>query len=89
MQNNNTPELESFYIKLELFHISFGQLEGLELIKVINTLADNVFKHQITLSNKTVLPITVPAPYVFNFSTNSQYNNTEFQGLLIDSGALI
>ena len=62
-------------------------MEGLEPITVVNTLADNVFKHQITRCDETVSPITDPAPYVFNSSTDSQYNNAEFKGLLIDSGA--
>ena len=86
-QNNNIPKPESFYIKSEQFHISFGQLEDLEPIIIVNTLADNTFKYQITLSDKTVLPITVPAPYVFNSLTNSQYNNTQFKGLFINSSA--
>lgn len=38
------------------------------------------------MSDKTTLSTTL-APYVFNLSTNSQYNNTEFKGLLSDSGA--
>ena len=54
---------------------------------VVNTLADNAFKHQITLSDKTVLPITIPTPYLFNSSTDLQYNDIKFKGLLIDSGA--
>ena len=50
-------------------------------------LADNAFKHRITLSDKTVLPTTVPAPYVFNLPTDSHYNDIEFKGLLIYLGA--
>lgn len=45
-----------------------------------------MFKHQITLNNKTVSPITSTF-YVFNLSTDSQYNNIEFKGWLINSGA--
>lgn len=59
-------------------------LKGFEFIIAVNTLADNAFKHQITLSDKIVPSITVPVPYVFNSSTDSQYNNTEFKGLLIN-----
>lgn len=44
-------------------------------------------KHKITLSDETVSPIT-PTPYVFNSSIDSWYNDTEFKGLLIDSGTL-
>ena len=51
---------------------------------VVNTFADNAFKHHIILSDKTVSPITL-TPYVFNSSNNSQYNDTEFKVLLIDS----
>ena len=53
---------------------------------VVNTLADNAFKHQITLIDKTASPIS-SAPYVFNSSTYSRYKENEFKGLLIDSGA--
>ena len=61
-------------------------LEGSESITVINTLADNAFKYQIILGDKTVSPIT-SALYIFNLSTNSKYNDTEFQALLIDLSA--
>ena len=54
-------------------------------ITVVNTLADNTFKYQIILSDEIVLSITDLAPYVFNFSTDLQYNDAEFKGLLIDS----
>ena len=47
-QNDNIPEPESFYIESEQFHTFFGQLEGSEPITVVNTLADNAFKHQIS-----------------------------------------
>lgn len=87
MQNDNTPELESFYIESEQFHTYFGQLKGSESITIVNTLAYNAFKHQIILSDKTVLPTTVPAPYVFNLSIDSWYNDMEFKGLPIDSRA--
>ena len=87
MQNDNIHKPKSFYIVSELFHTSFGQLKSLESITVINTLADNAFKHQIILSDETISPITVPIPYVFNLSTDLQYNDTEFKELLINLGA--
>lgn len=68
--NNYTVESESFYTKLEQFHISFGQLKGFKSETVVNILTDNTFKYQITLSNNTVSPIIVFAPYVFNVSTD-------------------
>lgn len=70
MQNNNTPEFEWFYIELKQFHIFFGWFKGWKFIKVVNTLANNTFKHQITLNNKIILLIIVPTSYVFNISTN-------------------
>ena len=36
------------------------------------------------MNDKTTLLITL-VPYVFNLSTDSQYNDTKFKGLLIDS----
>ena len=54
---------------------------------VVNTLADNAFKHRITLSNKMVLPITVSTSYLFNSSTDLRYNDIEFKRLFIDSEA--
>ena len=89
MHNNNTPKPKLFYIESEQFHIFFGQLKISEPITIINILANNAFKYQIIPSDEIVLPITVPTPYVFNSSTDSQYKNTEFKGLIIDSSALI
>lgn len=80
------PTTESLYTESEQFHTSFGQLEDSESITIVNTLADNAFKHRITLSDETVSPIT-PTSYVFNSSTDSRYNDTEFKELLINSGA--
>lgn len=61
-------------------------MQGSESIIAINTLANNAFKYQIILSNKTVSPITC-ALYVFNLSIDLQYNDTEFKELLMDSNA--
>lgn len=86
MENDNILEPESFYIKSEQFYTSTDQLQSSKSLTVVNTLADNAFKHQITLSDITVSPIT-PASYIFNLSTNSEYNDNKCQRLLIDSGA--
>lgn len=69
---------------LKQFHILIDQLQSFDLITVIYILTDIAFKHQITLSNKTILPITVSTFYVFNLSTDSQYNDSEFKGLFIN-----
>lgn len=52
--NDCIPEFESFFHMLEQFHISIAQLKSSDLIIVVNILAYNVFKHQITLSDKTL-----------------------------------
>lgn len=56
---------------------------GSKSITAINALANNAFNQQITLSNKTVSPITHTF-YVFNSSTDLQYNNTKFKRLFIN-----
>lgn len=38
------------------------------------------------MSNKIVSSNNVVTSYIFNILTDSKYNNTKFQGLLIDSG---
>ena len=76
--------IESFFTESEQFYISSGQLQGSESVTV-NTLDDNALNHQITLSDKTVSSIS-PASYVINSSSDSQYNDIEFKGLLIGSG---
>lgn len=48
-------------------------------------LANNVFKHQITLDDKKVLLITAYTLYIFNLSFDTLYNNIEFKKLFIDS----
>lgn len=45
-----------------------------------------MFKYQITMSDKTALPVT-SIPYVLNSLIDSQYNNIKFQKLFIDSSA--
>ena len=88
MQNDNIHKLELFYIESDQFHTFFCQLKNLESITIVNSLADNAFKHWITLNDKIVSPIIVPTSYIFNLSTDSWYNDTEFKGLRIDLGAL-
>lgn len=83
-QNDNTPQFESFYIELVQFHTSFSQLKSSKSITVVNTLADNAFKHQIIWSNETVLPIIVSASYIFNLSTDLRYNKIKFKEVFID-----
>lgn len=87
MQNNNTLKPESFYIESKQFYTFFGQLKSLEPITVVNMLVDNVFKHQIILNDKIVLPI-ITAFYLFNLPINSWYNDIEFKRLFIDLRAL-
>lgn len=79
--------LKPFYIKSKQFYTSFGQLKGSKSITVVNNLADNTFKHRITLNDKIISPITVPALYIFGLSTDLKYNDHEFNELLINSGA--
>lgn len=84
MQDNNIPECNLFYIWSKQFHSFFGQPKNSKSITVINILADNIFKYQIMVKDKAISPIIVSAPYVVNLSTDSQYHDTEFKGLLID-----
>lgn len=80
------PGSESFYTGSGQFHTSIGHLHNSKSFTVVNTLANNAFKHWLTLNNITISPTTF-AYYVFNSSTDSQYNNTQFKELFIDSGA--
>lgn len=86
IHNDCTPEFGSFYNKLKRFHTLFGQPKDFESKTVVINLADNVFKHQITLSDKTVPSMIVPVSYIFNLLTDLRYNDAEFKGLFIDSG---
>ena len=88
MQNDNIPKLELFYIESKQFHTFFGLLKGLKSIIVVNTLTNKVLKYQITLSDKTVLLITILALYIFNLLIHLQYNNIMVKGLLFDLRAL-
>lgn len=79
---------KSFHTESQQFYISICQLHSFKSLFVVSFLADNAFKHQIILRDKTVSSI-ISASYIFNLSTNFQYNNTWFLGLLIDLCALI
>lgn len=57
--NDYTPEPKLFYIESKQFYTFFGQLEGSMFLTVVNILANNIFKHQIILSNETVFSITL------------------------------
>lgn len=50
---------------------------------VIQNLANNAFKYQVILSDKTNCLFTFNF-YVFNLSTNSQYNDTKFKSFFVD-----
>lgn len=82
------PELtnELLYTGSKQFYIPFCKLKASESVTIINILADNAFKYQVTLSNEIVSLIT-PAFYIFNLSIDSKYNDTEFKELLINLGA--
>lgn len=79
--SDSTPKPPS-----ELFTTYFGTFQNTDFLATTNLLADKVFQHRITSKDKTIAP-TEPKPYSFNAATSSRYNNSEFKGLLIDSGA--
>lgn len=70
----------------ELFLTQLDPLQNIESTNTINLLADNAFKHQIT-SADTTIPLANPMPYNFTTSIDLRYNDSEFKGLLINSGA--
>ena len=70
----------------ELFLTSIGRIKIPESEQTTNLLADNSFKYRITSTDKTITSIA-PIPYTFSTSSNSRYDESEFKGLLIDSGA--
>lgn len=45
IDNNCTPGIESFYTNFKQFHTSIGQLHNSKSLIVVNTLANNAFKH--------------------------------------------
>ena len=72
----------------ELFLTWLGSFQNIESANIINALADNAFKYQITSADTTILYVN-PTPYSFTISINIQYNDSEFKGLLIDLVAAI
>ena len=72
---------------IDMFFKSFGDLQNTESVIIINLLADKAFKHRIICKNEAVVFITSPTIYSFNATTSSRYDESEFKGLLIDSGA--
>ncbi len=80
-----SPDIDT---KNELFLTQLGPLQNIESANTVNILADNAFKNQITSTNTTVLLVN-PIPYSFTTSIDLRYNDSEFKGLLIDSGAAI
>lgn len=63
-------------------------MKGSESIRVVNTIANNVFKYKIILNNKTILFIIVLISYIFNLLGDLWYNKIEFKELFINSKVL-
>lgn len=63
-------------------------MKGSESIRVVNTIANNVFKYKITLNDKTILFIIVLVSYIFNLLGDLWYNEIEFKELFINSKVL-
>ena len=78
------PSLDA-EVATEMFHTSIGTLHAVESINAINMLTNKAFEHHITWSDNTIAPVSVP--YSFITSTDTRYDESEFKGLLIDSGA--
>lgn len=70
----------------EPFFTYFGTFQNTESMAIVSLLANTAFKHQITFEDDISAHAKLE-PYSFNISTSSQYNNSEFKELLIDSGA--
>lgn len=75
------PELTT-----DLFSIYFETFHDVDSMSTVNLLADKVFEHRMT-SKDNIVKLVESEPYSFNTFTSSQYDNTEFKKLLIDSGA--
>lgn len=72
----------------ETFFTSFGEMLNAESMDTTSLLADKAFKHRITSTDNTAAPTpAILGPYNFNTTTDIQYDDTKFKGLLIDSGA--
>lgn len=79
--------VKSFFIKFKQFYYSNNQVQNFKTMTVINNLDNNSSNHQIILSKKIVFSICLNS-YIFNLSSDSQYNNIEFKKLHIDLNVL-
>lgn len=70
----------------ESYFTSLGEMHNDEPTAITNQLANNACKHRVTVKDIAAAP-TPPEPYIFSVSTDSRYDDSEFKGLLIDSGA--
>lgn len=59
------PTIELLYTESKKYYTSVCQMQNSESVTTVNALADNIFKYQIILSNKTIFFITL-ALYIFN-----------------------
>ncbi len=101
---NNTDDVTYFFKELlidipqdlstdadttnKLFITKLSLFQNIKSTNTINILTDHTFKYQISSANTTILFLN-PTSYSFTISTDMQYNNFEFKGLLIDSGTAI
>ena len=72
-----------------MFCTSLSMLKNSDCILTTNLLTDHAAKHQITDIDESETSSTENSsiPYAYTSSTSSKYDDTEFKGLLIDSGA--
>lgn len=73
----------------ESFVTFFGEMQNTESMTTTSLLANKSFQYQITFKDDTVTPSANLEPYTYNTATDFRYNDSEFKGLLIDSGAAI
>ena len=88
MVDTTSQDLSPEDIPSESFFTSFGELQNAEPTTTVQLLADKALEHRITFKDNTVAPVP-PKPYCYNMFTESRYDESEFKGLLIDSGAAI
>lgn len=90
-EENNIDDIAHFFTELmidvypdlssntnttnELFLTQLNPLQNAKSTNIINLLADNIFKHQITSVDMTVSLINL-MPYSFTISTNMRYNDS-------------
>ena len=68
------------------FFTSIGPLASSESSVITGVLNDKAFLHRMTTKDETTPPLA-PVLFAFNTVTESRYDDTEFKGLLVDSGA--